>query len=827
MTINAKKKNLLLKLAVFLTAAFLLPCFFILFGDSGKKIVRADDPIQTYDIRSAEEFISYSRAYAAGGKNPKDVLNISINSGSEISGDGFVSLGTLSRPFAGTINVPSVGINKFRLYNCPLFNYVSTDAKITGLGTVQIIRHKPNETPAEGVLTSGALFANHVVPGTNDANWSVSLLTFEGEGDPATEYAGVIGEIADGATVTVSFTNATNLAVVGTGDTGLICGKLGAGATLDVTTAGSGGNLTVTASSGNAGSLVGKMESGSTLKFSSANNTRVNSVNSSAGYAGGVVGYADNVTIGYKAGVTDYTVSGTITGSTGAGGLFGYYKNTGASVTFDMEDTFAITDGTTVTSSGVTGGVFGRLENTGASFTFDGNSSSEDITVSLTGGSFRGGVCGEYIASALTNAFEITDTETALTVSGSGTFGGLIGKITDSPAYVKIHDVSCTAASGSLNGGLIGTIGSGGSFIDATGNITVSGTMDAGLIANMPQGVLRLSGVFDLSGFVKADADSGELVKSRNRALIYATGDGKGTNGNWTYKRGENQNVDDISGWGQVIRCDGTTLKESDLFTVDMTAHTVTVAAAVTSMATVTDFAKTALNIKLNTGAGVGALKFTSGSANLSSTLLAGTLSVSADISLAGTGLTGLTRDDGANAAFSGTFNGNNKTITFATGESYGLKGNGSALDANTNQGRIFQHLYNGLFAKTSNATVSGLTVSGTFKVCQTKTDMRIGGVAAFAQNGLTLTNVNSSINIAAKHGGDLAAHIGGVVGSAASDGLNISVTGGNIHPVYTDQSAANGSSYVGGAIGTVFGNEESSITQAISFTSCDLGLDY
>ena len=44
----------------------------------------AEEPAQTYDIHSAEEFIAYSQAYASGARNPKDVLNISINSGSVV-----------------------------------------------------------------------------------------------------------------------------------------------------------------------------------------------------------------------------------------------------------------------------------------------------------------------------------------------------------------------------------------------------------------------------------------------------------------------------------------------------------------------------------------------------------------------------------------------------------------------------------------------------------------------------------------------------------------------------------------------------------------------
>ena len=132
---------------------------------------------------------------------------ISINSGSVVTDDGFISLGTASRPFAGTLVIPHAGVDTFHLFDCPLFNYVSTDLKITGAANVKIIRERANEIPAAGVLTSGSLFANHVVAGTDPANWTITLLPYEGEGNESASFAGVFGDIAADADVTVSFTN--------------------------------------------------------------------------------------------------------------------------------------------------------------------------------------------------------------------------------------------------------------------------------------------------------------------------------------------------------------------------------------------------------------------------------------------------------------------------------------------------------------------------------------------------------------------------------------------------------------------------------------------
>ena len=205
--------------------------------------IAAEEPAQTYDIRSADDFKAYSIAYASGYRNPKDVLNISINSGSVVTDDGFISIGSSSRPFAGTIIVPAAGVDVFHLFNCPLFDYVSTDFTIAGAGTIKIMRERANEQPAAGVLTSGSLFANHVVKGTNAANWSINHVEFSPvreDSNPASSFDGVIGDIASNAEVTISFTNVSDMDVSGSGNTGLICGTLKSGASLTVSTSSSG-----------------------------------------------------------------------------------------------------------------------------------------------------------------------------------------------------------------------------------------------------------------------------------------------------------------------------------------------------------------------------------------------------------------------------------------------------------------------------------------------------------------------------------------------------------------------------------------------------------
>ncbi|MBQ9468213.1 MAG: hypothetical protein IJU52_04315 [Clostridia bacterium] len=842
-----RRRRAILVIAGVLVLAFVTGALFLVFG--GLLTVRAEDPAQTYYIRSKLDFIDYSTAYAAGGRNPKDVLNISITGGDIVSGDGFISLGTSSRPFAGTIQIPASGTDTFHLFDCPLFDYISTDTKITGV--VKIVREQANDTPAAGVLTHGSLFANHVVKGDNaSASWNVELYPVSGEEMPSVSFESLIGDIADDCNVTVGFTNNTSLNVSSSSDAGYICGNLGSGATLTATLSGSASNVTVSSSDGDAGGMVGEMQPGSVLNLK--NNTYpVKGVTSSNGYAGGLVGKCNDATVDTAQYTGDITVDGPVSGKKSAGGVFGYYKSVEAAETFTLADSYNTTAGMSVSSTDeYAGGIFGVLETaieSGAqTFSFNGNASGpETVNVGVTGKKGAGGICGGYKTNRLKNTLTVTNTRTTVSASGVSS-GGLIGKVVDDEtgaeaAYISISGVTSQSASQPA-GGLIGNLGSKAPFVDVSGSVTVTGTFDAGVIGDAQTGVLRMQGVLDLSGYTAINADSAFIVKNRDRALIYALGDGKGTNGSWTFKRNVTQSIDDVHSWGEVIRTDGVILKEGDLFTVDMTEHTVTVKEAHTTIDNVTKFAKTALNMKLNTGDGFGALLFTSGDANLASTLNAATLNIGADIDLAGTGLTGFQRDDGYlknwsgtsnTAKFTGTLNGNNHAITLATGENYGLQGNGTALDATSKQGNIHQHLYNGLFARTGGtASVNNLTVSGTAMLEQRIGGMNFGGVTACATQGLTLSHVTSTVGIRHRARGNYTAHIGGAIGIAQDNNLDVSITDCSFTPTYTDTSdegnaAGNISTYVGGAIGSVYETATSSNTQNVSFTDTALGLTF
>lgn len=852
--------NKLIKLNIF----FAIICLALIGISKFVKIPVKAEAAQTYVINSAEAFNTYASAYKSGARSPEDRLEITINSGRVVTTDGFISLGTSDRPFAGIIVAPASGVDTFHLYNCPLFDYVSTDLQLLGSGEIKIMRERANVEPGPGLLTSGSLFANHVVAGTRAASWKVNLVPIDGAGSglEAYNYDSVIGDMAASASVAIEFTNSSSLNVVSSGNAGLICGTMGAGSTLEVKTASSGSQITVTSNGGNAGSLVGEMQSGATLKLSSANNTKVSTVTSSNAYAGGLVGKAINANIEFGTGISDYEVNGTIDGKN-AGGIFGYYKNTDSSRTFSLLNTFAINTSMNINAKDNAGIIYGVLVNNGASFTFDGNGTSEAIEANVNGGSRRGGVCGRYEASSLTNTFNITNVLSKIkTIAGEQTVcisGGLIGEIGSSTAtngsYVHIEDITIelpnsgtTSVNGKyynngVDGGLIGTMGKNGSFVDVSGTITIKGVgkVDAGLIYNFSvydngkltdsaYGVVRLQGITDLSAATFVNSASGQIMKNRDALLVYAIGDGEGTNSGWTLKRNTNDAIDhdDIYSWGEVLRLDGSTLKESDLFTVDDTNHTVTVKAEVLTMGTIVDFARTALNISLNTGKSpsTGALRFAS--SNASGDILGMNMSLTRDINLANTGLTGLTRDNGTNNAYSATFNGANHTISMATGEVYGLNASGAALASNSKDGYINNHLYNGLFAKTSGATISNLTVSGYFNIRQATSDMKLG-VIGQASGSLTISKLTSNFTINLVAGSGQITKFGGAIGEATGN-LNATISGSSsLYPTLvdiSDTSVSSGTySNIGGAIGYLGLGDGTS--QSISFDTITSGVHY
>ncbi len=635
-----KRKTILSAIiAVFcLTAAVILPFTFLSAADDTPL---PEQPATTVSIASSDELITYSREYARGGHNPNDVIQLALSSGTSFvlpSGDdGYIPIGNNSRPFNGKLEIADNAVGSFML-ETPLFGAVTTDAKIVNASGVtreiQIARLSEADAP---------LFADSVVGGVSGAaaEWKATLKADDRDSvnKTAHSFAGVIGSVADNCEVSFEFTHdsvssagaAANAASAG--NLGLICDSLGEGAVLNVKII-SQNDFSIISSGGHAGGVVGVMADGATLNFLDDYSSPANVSSGSGKYAGALVGYAENADITVESGHA-VNLSKTVTGGAGAGGLYGYYKSSGTDRVFELENytsdaSFTIAGGTDV------GIVAGFLDaETNVEITDSGANLTDSVypkQVRFTGGTYRGGLIGKYKNSSLTNSLEIHDAEVrVVTNSGSVTYsGGALGRIDSGAAYVSFGDFRLDA-SASVGGGLIGSAGTDGSFIDVDGTVDINGSVGAGLVDRLNAGVLRIAGVTDLSG---ASYSAAQIVRTRSNALIYALG--SGSDASWTFKRGSGT-VDDVADWGEVLRLSSANgLSESDFFTVDMTAHTVTVAGHVQNMATVKDFIKTALNIQLN-DQDRGALLFSSSSR--SSAILASDLSITADIDLGGTGV--------------------------------------------------------------------------------------------------------------------------------------------------------------------------------------------
>ncbi len=564
-----------------------------------------------------------------------------------------------------------------------------------------------------------------------------------------------------------------------------------------------------------------------------------------SGCAGGIVGWAENAVIELAPGIT-VTVAGTVAGSRAAGGVYGVYLAS-ADQTFELDSytvTASIGSGS-YTSAGV-GGVFGTLTGTADVTVTDAafaptaaNKNKYNIAPVFVHGAFAGGLIGFYENDDLANTLLVEDVKTHVSSFGSaGRRGGIIGKMGTTPAYVELRRVGAWVVD--ALGGLVGSMGDGGSsFVNVCEYAGLRGTANGGLVGYVNNGVLRLQGVTQMQDNAVMgggmSASAGQLVYSHGNGLIYAVGTGADTSidnaggTGWALYRVNANRVGDVYDWGEAVRFDGTHLTLGSVLTEDLTGHSVTVLPAVTAMSSADDFARTALNIQHNTGEipSGGALRFAGGTG--SSALLGGSLSMTADISLSGTGLTGLTRDNGANDSFTGTFSGGGNTLTLAVGEVYGLEYNGAAASETVSRGagRIYEHRYDGLFARVTGAEISDLTVDGTVSVMPSGTDTAaycIGGIAGYSDGDLTLDTCSVSPAMDVFVTTDKGVYVGGAVGLVEDAAAAINITDGTYAAEINDRRTVSaGSVYFGGAVGCVNAGD---VRGQIDFTVSGVTID-
>ena len=795
-----------------------------------------------------DQFGEYSRAAAIYQKyHQHDIINIRVQSGTEpdVDVNNFRSLGSEKYPFCGEIRIEATASNLVLNLDAPLFDYVYDSVKLNQsnssrpLGISRISGTDSADTP---------ILANHVIhddAGTA-ATWYVNV-TSPSTGGSLQDFGGFIGKLwknyasADSsspastgsaaltvnATMNKTSTDTRDITIGGTSDLGLLCGFMDETTSLTFTLVSDRKVLDIETSSGNVGGLVGTMSSGSTLSYTGGNiQTDAKNIKTDNGFAGGIVGSntEGNITLS----TSPYPVKQVIVGTEGTGGIYGYY-NPDSSNDLTVSTGIYIID-CTLSGKGDNGGLFGVLEtaaNTAISLASTVNTTHTD---GATSGCTYGGLIGTYKVDSKAHAMTITGTSdgkvSANNVGGSQFFGGGIGVVDSSTtSYVKFDNFLVDKASNAGNltfGGLVASADN--SFVDAN-DVTIKvnkGYKGGGLVGRITSGVLRMSGYTTLTNAAPTGPGSGEeikigqLVGYRDDALIYAKS-------GWEFNRFKpnsdyNGEIDDIGAWGEVIRLSSSSL--TGLFTEDDTSHKVTInkpSVSYTSIGGTLDFVKTALCFQL---AENDYIDFENEDYDWS-TIKAQDITLTGNVDLSGTGITGLTRDNNIGSSdhkfeYSGTIKSDStkRKITLAVGEPYGKRDGTAITDYTTaGGGRIYRHAYNGLIGYSDGATVDKISFDGNISV-KANAAMYAGAVAAYAAGEFIAGDIDVTTSF--KYSGSSALELGGILGEASDsiDGIDISdctitcdISGGN--------SAEKTS--IGGVIGridyTTFGSNEWKLT--------------
>lgn len=765
-----------------------------------------------FTIQNADDFKKLLNA------DPADYQKITIlfsNNQSQFKASDFTGiekgLGNEEYPFMGTVKA-----NEGSAINLPinfaLFEYLSDSANLD-----TIIFARPEDK-------NSALLAENVIHGdVASANkWKIKADPVDDSG--ATIYksfTSVIGNMKNGAKVDLDITlsNDVKVEVSGGDNAGLACGTMDENASLDVSLS---SNLLDVSGKSNAGVFVGKMSAGATLNIDKCD--ALTDVNISANNAGGLVGSAENAEINVGEDVT-LTMTGSVTGSVTAGGLFGSYTYSKADEkTFDiskfsgMKMALACSSGDTADSAAV-GSVFGLLTNSADSVKISITGTANDTITSNFNGTVRagfyGGIVGRYSANALGSELALSDIIVNVTgLCNALDFGGLIGKIGDnSKAYVSVKNttirINNPTSSQNNYGGLVGYADQ--AFIDVGGKVTVtannvSANQSVGGIVGKfnKNGVVRLGGETNLSGFYPKDPNKNgcQIVGNRGNALIYSLS-------GWSFARTSSKVIDDMD-WGGVLRLNNSDLLESanGVLSFDGSGHTVTINGFTTNNITISnraDFARAALIMQHDSNVFV---KYSGASR---ADMLAANISLSADVDISDTGLTGFMRDNGEDT-FTGTLTGNSHKLTMTVG---------------TENDKIVFHTHNGLFAKTSGAKISDLTIVSNFNIVGDNVSggdaCYIGSVSAYNSGALTIDKVTADVT--ASPSGAYTNFVGGLVGYVADATSEVSFTNSAVtaNLTYNNSTTKVDCTCLGGVIGMV-GAVTSKPTTGIKFDNVTVG---
>lgn len=692
----------------------------------------------------------------------------------------------------------------------------------------------------------------------------------------ATGNIGLIGNTVESGALTVeSVTFPNDLVSGGTVETssdnaGLLVGEVKDGATLSVGTLTNVPAATVQSTSGFAGGVVGLVGSsaGAMVNVTEALDLHALTVKGTTA-SGGFIGKAANLTLtvgtdnsGKDASGNAITIKparavGSSSAGTYAGGLIGDASFAGK---FTINgDIFDFGEGVDLSVSNTSvapsaGGLFGELDISNGDVTVSGGSytstlqNGTDNNNSVRGnyGGLVGKLWGRKDGEAL-RAFTVQDgAAVSFGVGSNGKLtyaGGLVGYLgegngspNESAVVIDDATVTCATSGYASNsgkyGGAVGVVDTKnvlevrGLKVETAGNATIGGSNGgfAGVVGSSWRGIVKFSGVTDLSDARFAENDhTAQLVYENFNSLIFAAGsgsDGGATAGDitkWQYKRPTTQvKIDDIYSYGQVIRL-GSGLS-NDLITINDSHQCIFKSNLVKTggafvLAGVDDFAK--LAITWQTSGYFSAVEDVADDnfAQIPST----NITLSADINLSGTGLTGLTKDrqpkeqagvNENNHSFTATLNGNGHTISLAVGEPYGMRGNSEVSATSDGNGKIYRHGRLGLFAAINGATVSDVTIAGSMKF-DNGAAIDAGSLAGTIAGGLTLSGATCKTNIACDDtfANDVNindVNIGGIAGSVSTASTVTFGGSSKAQATIAATKTLNGNIRIGGAIGYV-----------------------
>ena len=793
---------------------------------------------QKITIKSSEDFIKLSNQNA----NTYQSAEITITRGAGVAfdltkatadGETFQGFGSKDAPFQGTITITNAESGIEIPINQSFFNYLDQSATINNGLYLKVGEECKTPLLAENFVNASKTETEAKLSLVIDAATDTNSSTKE-----RYSFGGLIGNMAKETALSLTVENkiADNgqTKVSGSGNLGFFCNTMEEGAFLTIAAYTGDAGYVLSAENGHVGGLVGEMKGNAELTVTPALELRGIVKTTGETYAaGGLVGKVDTPDIKLTGKVICKETISASGDDTAVGGYIGnavFQKM--MPLDFDNLDVQA-----TLGDGSHAGGLFGVLNydcTTGGILTL----SNAKATPDFQGSNWQsGGLIGQYTANALKSTLSIPSSTVTITHRGSAeSFGGVIGFIAGTKArsaldnataaYVEIGGAAVTVNAESYNsssdgrfGGLVAEMSTEGHFLSVSGNVSIESSSVGskvpgmgGILGKATNGVLRISGITDLSKltFSKTGNTFGQMAGEVDGTIVYALGSGNGDgteNYGWKLIRPESCSVSALGSYGEVVRLNGTDLKEmakegetvasgfsdaNDLIHFYSSLHQIVIcynASNASSCLTVNnkrDLVALSMIMQCGITGDLGAYCNTYGAKE---SLLGKNITISSNLKdqtmdLSGTGCMGLLRDNGVQK-YTGTFNGNNCTIQLAIGEAYGYTAEKTAAQnmdgksVSLGIGQIYNHSTIG-FLPYCNGAVQKVILSGYiyFQNVDGGVDVQCGAIAG-STDGVTMSGVTVDTKIIYSDGAGGASlktiYAGGFVGRTVKDGANIS----------------------------------------------------